>query len=692
MPRVFLFSVVLFLACGSGAGDGAPDVGKSADDLGAIGKPTDVVEPPDTLADASEDAGPDSADADSADTNLVDVGTPDAWKTCPVAEPGFGAGAGESCEGSLHCTYGKECCCGQCSDSSVCDCQGGKFICYATDFCFFPQCSPGCSVGQYATPSGCQTCAVIEKELPIALAAALTPLDGCSSDAECVTLPMSNFCNSSCSVALPAAQTQTGHGLLGQMSQQWCGNWGGLGCYVPCAQTGKPACVQGHCRLVGVCDPQVTQNGSPCDDGDACTTGDACTGPGKCAGKPSVCDDDNPCTLDGCTKASGCNFTPVSGSCASDVACSLGGTCKQGQCVDSGSKGWQVTLPKPDSDLQGALTRLTDGSFVVVHRVLGKLDVRAIHVDAQGKVLWDNPTVAQGVISDVRGLADGEVMLAGHGGGPMAVDLKAVLWRLDAQGKLKQTVEVPAPGANSMHLALRPEGGFVLAGATTPKPNEWHAWVARLDSSGKLLGTLDLGPASDAASQTHVAARTGATAVWTTIEGLPLPSVGSQSDLRFVRLDANGAIAVDATVLPAPTYDRSGGVIALADGWLASAWTTDYLKGKEGGGLLVRLNDTGQVVWQKAGPTLGGWLIADGAGGLAVSLENVGSPAGVWHVWQVDGAGTLTGDLQVPDSLLGNGAKWVAPTGDGGALFAAVTGSGAPVKLLRVVPKGVGCP
>ena len=52
---------------------------------------------------------------------------------CPASVP-----IGETCSGTLHCEYGTETCCGKTYPSTVCDCSGSGFACYATDACMLP--------------------------------------------------------------------------------------------------------------------------------------------------------------------------------------------------------------------------------------------------------------------------------------------------------------------------------------------------------------------------------------------------------------------------------------------------------------------------------------------------------------------------------------------------------------------------
>lgn len=49
---------------------------------------------------------------------------------------------GDACEeGVGECAYGEECCCDECYDSYVCECDGGEFACYFSDACLIPSCS-----------------------------------------------------------------------------------------------------------------------------------------------------------------------------------------------------------------------------------------------------------------------------------------------------------------------------------------------------------------------------------------------------------------------------------------------------------------------------------------------------------------------------------------------------------------------
>lgn len=74
----------------------------------------------------------------TADCGQNYVCAPATAGSCPVAEP-----IGETCDPAddgLSCEWGTECCCGECFPSTVCECTGGSWACYATDACMIPSC------------------------------------------------------------------------------------------------------------------------------------------------------------------------------------------------------------------------------------------------------------------------------------------------------------------------------------------------------------------------------------------------------------------------------------------------------------------------------------------------------------------------------------------------------------------------
>lgn len=56
---------------------------------------------------------------------------------CPSERPKFPGGA---CDFEVSCSYGEQCCCGECHPELICRCEQGQVICVFTDDCMAPRC------------------------------------------------------------------------------------------------------------------------------------------------------------------------------------------------------------------------------------------------------------------------------------------------------------------------------------------------------------------------------------------------------------------------------------------------------------------------------------------------------------------------------------------------------------------------
>ncbi|GMV44576.1 MAG: hypothetical protein AMXMBFR64_62920 [Myxococcales bacterium] len=122
---------------GGDAGGDSPGAGPAdADGAALLDGAADVL----GLLDAA-DVPPTSPDAPHAPDALEPL------SECPD-EPPFDA---EPCVKGLGCSYGKECCCGECEVSVSCTCHSGKMACGFSDFCLGRFCSDGCPDQQIAT-------------------------------------------------------------------------------------------------------------------------------------------------------------------------------------------------------------------------------------------------------------------------------------------------------------------------------------------------------------------------------------------------------------------------------------------------------------------------------------------------------------------------------------------------------------
>lgn len=620
-------------------------------------------------------------DTKGSEPKQPDIVAADAMKTCPASPPSWPT----ACADGLHCSYGQECCCGQCSASIECDCNGGVFGCGYTDFCMGPQCSPGCKLYEYQTPKGCASCAAIGQQLPVAVSETIAPFVACTTADDCATSKSVKLCGSECSFSLAKASAEQGNAALYAAASMWCG--GGYGCTVPCPQQGDPVCWQGKCRLAKPCDPSLYPVGSPCDDGNACTQGDVCSDANQCSGTPANCDDKNSCTTDTCMAASGCVHTNNSLPCTTGAPCSLGGVCKAGVCQEGGAGGWNIALPPPLPGPTGGVALLSGGSVVAVHAEQSGVAGRALSATAKGVVLWDKPKFVTGLVCDVAAdTANGFVVGARiYGGLPNG---KAVVSRFDANGELSWSADILLPMADNVRLRLASDGSWIASGSQNKKSdNNWQAWVSRLDAAGKVLATTDLGTVEDYGSLTYPAPQGTSIGVLTTAAGAK-NLAGDQSDLRFVRLDFSGKISLDTVVLSDPTYDRPAGLVAVQGGWLGAAASTAYGKdSKSLSGWLLRFDTDGKLLWAKQTKTAIPFaLVADSATSM---LGELSVPTFAEYTFRsVDADGAKGAPFGASVSLLGTAGVHVAVSGDGGAIVLATPTTGA--HLLRLLPAG--CP
>ena len=84
-----------------------------------------------------------------------------------------------------------------------------------------------------------------------------------------------------------------------------------------CTSSGGLNCNDGNLCTIDACDPKVgctfTPHTGPCDDDNACTEGDKCANLSCVAGTLAACKDETPCTVDGCDPKIGCTYTPATG-------------------------------------------------------------------------------------------------------------------------------------------------------------------------------------------------------------------------------------------------------------------------------------------------------------------------------------------------------------------------------------------
>lgn len=95
---------------------------------------------------------PDSGWQCTADCGPIQACAPVEPEACPAEMPPTGGSCDVSSE--VTCSWGMECCCGECFASEECRCDGGTWTCWATDACFIESCQGRACESEYDCEGG----------------------------------------------------------------------------------------------------------------------------------------------------------------------------------------------------------------------------------------------------------------------------------------------------------------------------------------------------------------------------------------------------------------------------------------------------------------------------------------------------------------------------------------------------------
>lgn len=328
----------------------------------------------------------------------------------------------------------------------------------------------------------------------------------------------------------------------------------------------------------------------------------------------------------------------------------------------------------------------------------GKQDGWVWRLDAQGSSLWQK---AYGGAEDDDFLAmalaaDGGAAVAGstHSFGVIGQD--AWVMRLDAAGESVWQYAFGGVG-NETARAIWPaaDDGYVLAGSSSSgSAGGADGWVWRLDAAGDIVWQFTYGGAAVDELKAVVATADGGFAV----AGETWSFGAALSDGWLLKLDSSGGVL----------WQKRYGDL-LADGWLALQATADggvivagYTDSVGTGGQdawVMRLDAAGDVLWQ----TAYGGVDADRAeallplieGGFVVTGVTESFGAGHEDAWafRLDEAGQIVWQKTYGGSLGGDVARSIAAAPDGGALLGGHTfsfGAGeADAWIVRLDAQGV---
>jgi hypothetical protein len=230
----------------------------------------------------------------------------------------------------------------------------------------------------------------------------------------------------------------------------------------------------------------------------------------------------------------------------------------------------------------------------------GKTDADAwvIRLDAAGNTTWERTWGGQGDehVEDVHATLDGGFVVTGDTEGETSGVGKVWVAKLDGKGSTvwQQTYEKQRKGRPHAVVAVA-DGGYVVAGREQSKnPNYYDGWVAKLDGDGKVVWERFYGgDADDSVAAIRETPDGGYVFAGTT------DSKGAGgADAWVVKLNATGEVLWERT-FGGPLDDGATDIVALGDkGYVVSGWTDQDKEHRKRDGWVIRLDAKGDKLWE----------------------------------------------------------------------------------------------
>jgi hypothetical protein len=308
---------------------------------------------------------------------------------------------------------------------------------------------------------------------------------------------------------------------------------------------------------------------------------------------------------------------------------------------------WTRTL-STQGDRAASGDRTTDGGFVVAGYAPdsfgsgGVSDGVVIKLDAAGSSLWRRVLGAGGYdeLTSIRSTADDGFIVAGDTSSYGYYDWDAYLARMNGDGDVVWEKHFGGSGQQTLSaVAVTAGGEIITAGSTSPTSSQTHAFLVKTDSAGTLLWqhdfddgrALNLLAVEEASDGGYVAA--GSTS-----------SPDGAVDAYVVKTDSSGQPLWERA-LGGAGPNRFGTIVPTADGGFTLAGETRSATLVDYDAYLVRLDGTGNVLWERQfggsgddtaddlQPALdGGWVMAGRTGSF-------GAASGDGYLVKTDSAG-----------------------------------------------------
>lgn len=292
----------------------------------------------------------------------------------------------------------------------------------------------------------------------------------------------------------------------------------------------------------------------------------------------------------------------------------------------SGNLIWQKALGGSDIDYARSIQQTADGGFIVAGLtssndgdVTGAYysgDFWLVKLNASGDLQWQK-VLGGGSLDfaySVQQTSDGGYILAGQSssnngdvtGNNGASDFWVV--KVDATGNLMWQKSL---GGSAIDIARSvqqtTDGGYIVAGETysnngdvTGHQGAWDYWVVKLDNSGSLIWEKTLGGSDHDYAQSVQQTTDGGYIIAgysSSTDGDISQNIGND-DFWVVKLDDTGNLLWEKS-LGSLEEDRAYSIHQTTDGGYLVGGYTNPNTGNSGNYLMIRIDDTGNLLWQK---------------------------------------------------------------------------------------------
>jgi hypothetical protein len=290
----------------------------------------------------------------------------------------------------------------------------------------------------------------------------------------------------------------------------------------------------------------------------------------------------------------------------------------------------------------------------------GDMDLWILHLDGEGGILgqWLALEVTEDLAPVAAPLDDCGMLVAGvtnveTSGGK---DIWLARFEPDGTAAWERNLGGPADEHSPAVIQTR-DGGFLLTSVTESFSTSPDMWIVKLEPDGSIAWQISLGgdqPERTAGRGTLLEAPDGTLYVLAQSQSFS----SMEWDAWLVSLDETGDVLWQEAIGVSGSGSSTGSAIAMSGGDLYFAGQTDQSPHPSCAAWVVRLNTSGEIVWQKA-YAAGGCDAATGivshAGGVVIEGNVSTTSAGSYDMWlasiDADGAIAWQRNIGTPDEL-----------------------------------------